>query len=121
MHQADREGFRLEIHGSPAGSCGGSNGWSSRGRAGWLALPRGPLIESSHGHLPGQCTGQADGGLCNGGFYEDVVFGGVVGDNARLGGNVTVAPGTVIGNGARVEDGAAISGRVPPGAEVRRG
>jgi len=53
--------------------------------------------------------------------HEGVKLGGVVGDNARVGGAVTVRPGSVIGNGTTVESGAAVDGRVPSGAEVRRG
>jgi len=54
-------------------------------------------------------------------YYEDVTLGGVVGDNARVGGGVYVEPGSIIGNSARVAGGATVTGRVPPHAEVRRG
>lgn len=51
--------------------------------------------------------------------YRDVKLGGVVGDNARLGGNVTVAPGTVLGNATAVEGGVTVSGRIASEATVR--
>jgi len=54
-------------------------------------------------------------------LHEDVRLGGVVGDNASFGGNVTVVPGTVVGTGAVVDGGSVLRGRVPSGAEVRRG
>jgi glucose-1-phosphate thymidylyltransferase len=57
----------------------------------------------------------------DGTLHEGVTLGGVIGDNARLGGSVSVHPGAVIGNGTTVEGGAAVEGRVPSGADVRRG
>jgi glucose-1-phosphate thymidylyltransferase len=54
-------------------------------------------------------------------IHQDVRFGGLVGDNAAVGGNVTVQPGTIVGNDARVEGGAVISGCIASGAEVVRG
>ncbi|WP_232702150.1 bifunctional sugar-1-phosphate nucleotidylyltransferase/acetyltransferase [Halobacterium wangiae] len=59
--------------------------------------------------------------VVNGEYYEDVRLGGVVGDNASLGGGANLAPGTVVGNGADVKTGASVSGRIDPGAVVRRG
>ncbi|MDH5021368.1 sugar phosphate nucleotidyltransferase [Halobacterium rubrum] len=53
--------------------------------------------------------------------HRDVRLGGVVGDNAVLGGGVVLDPGTVVGNHARIASGVAVSDRVPSGAEVRRG
>jgi len=53
--------------------------------------------------------------------HRDVRLGGVVGDNAVLGGGVVVDPGTVVGDHASVESGVTLDGRVPPNAEVRRG
>ena len=53
--------------------------------------------------------------------HRDVRLGGVVGDNAVLGGGVVLDPGTIVGNHARVASGVAVSDRVPSGAEVRRG
>jgi glucose-1-phosphate thymidylyltransferase long form len=53
--------------------------------------------------------------------HRDVRLGGVVGDNAVLGGCVVLDPGTIVGNHARVASGVAVSDRVPSGAEVRRG
>jgi len=53
--------------------------------------------------------------------HRDVRLGGVVGDNAVLGGGVVLDPGTVVGNHAKVASGVAVDDRVPSGAEVRRG
>lgn len=53
--------------------------------------------------------------------HRDVRLGGVVGDNAVLGGAVVLEPGVVVGSHARVASGVAVSDRVPSGAEVRRG
>ena len=59
--------------------------------------------------------------VVDGTVHEDVKLGGVVGDSARVGGAVSVHPGTVIGTETTVEGGAAVDGRIPSGAEVRRG
>lgn len=59
--------------------------------------------------------------VVDGTFYEDVRLGGVIGDNAAVGGAVAVAAGTVLGNEATAEDGAVIDGRIEDGADVRRG
>jgi glucose-1-phosphate thymidylyltransferase len=56
-----------------------------------------------------------------GDLYESVRLGAVVGDNADLGGGVTLAPGTIVGNGARVTQGATVAGHVEDDATVRRG
>ncbi|MFB6229428.1 MAG: sugar phosphate nucleotidyltransferase [Halobacteriales archaeon] len=67
----------------------------------------------------------AEGGpadvVIDGTVHEDVKLGAVVGDNTRVGGAVSVAPGAVIGNLATIAGGTTIDGRVPSGAEVRRG
>ena len=57
----------------------------------------------------------------DGEVHRDVEFGGLVGDYARLEGNVTVKPGTVIGEGVSVESGAVVSGRIADDAFVVRG
>ncbi|AFK19833.1 glucose-1-phosphate thymidylyltransferase [Haloferax mediterranei ATCC 33500] len=54
-------------------------------------------------------------------LYTDVRFGGLIGDNVRMKGNVTVEPGTIVGNNARVESGATLTGQVPGDANVFRG
>ncbi|MGQ4554933.1 sugar phosphate nucleotidyltransferase [Halobellus sp. GM3] len=64
--------------------------------------------------------GEADV-VVDGRVHGDVRLGGVVGDNATLGGGVTVAPGTVLGNDARVETGAVVDGWIETDAIVRRG
>lgn len=53
--------------------------------------------------------------------YHDVSLGGVVGDNATVGADVTVDPGTIIGNDVTIDRGAAVSGRVDHGSHVVRG
>jgi hypothetical protein len=68
-----REGFRMFIAGSPT-ACGDLEGASSVADGGWIALPAGPQIASGHGAAPASCTGDAQGGLCNGSFYDDVPF-----------------------------------------------
>ncbi len=59
--------------------------------------------------------------VVDGAVHEGVKLGSVIGDNARIGGAVSVHPGTVVGNRTTVEGGAAVDGRIPSGAEVRRG
>ena len=59
--------------------------------------------------------------VVDGKVYEDVDFGGVIGDNATLGGGVTVEPGTVLGDGVTVAHGVTVDGRIESDAIVRRG
>ncbi|AEN05341.1 Glucosamine-1-phosphate N-acetyltransferase [halophilic archaeon DL31] len=59
--------------------------------------------------------------VVDGTFHEGVRLGGVVGDNASVGGGATIAPGTVLGNDTIVESGTAVDGRIDDGTEVRRG
>ncbi len=54
-------------------------------------------------------------------LHEGVRLGGVVGDDAAVGGATALAPGTVLGNDAVVGDGASVSGRIEDGVTVRRG
>ena len=54
-------------------------------------------------------------------LYESVRFGAVVGDNVDIGSGVTLAPGTIVGNGARVDDGVTLGGHLEDEATVRRG
>jgi len=54
-------------------------------------------------------------------IYHDVGLGGVVGDRAKLHGNVTVTPGTIIGRAVRAESGTVVDGRIESGETVRRG
>ncbi|MDZ7850753.1 MAG: sugar phosphate nucleotidyltransferase [Halodesulfurarchaeum sp.] len=51
--------------------------------------------------------------------HRDVTLGGVIGDNARIGGAATVLPGSFVGNGASVRDGARIDGRIEPNGTVQ--
>ena len=53
--------------------------------------------------------------------HDDVTLGGVVGDNASIGHGATLSAGSLVGTGARIDDGVAASGRIPNNAEVRRG
>jgi glucose-1-phosphate thymidylyltransferase len=53
--------------------------------------------------------------------YHGVRLGGVVGDNARIGGGTVLEPGAIVGDDAVVAGGLTIEGRVNPGVEVRRG
>ncbi len=52
--------------------------------------------------------------------FEDQRLGAVIGDRARVGGDVGFAPGTLVGPGVSVETGAHVSGRVAEDAEVVR-
>lgn len=53
--------------------------------------------------------------------HRDVTFGGLVGDNTRMGGNVTVMPGAIIGEGVTAESGTTVRERIEDDAIVRRG
>ncbi|MXR40760.1 NTP transferase domain-containing protein [Halobaculum sp. WSA2] len=53
--------------------------------------------------------------------YHDVTFGGLIGDNVDGGGNVTVQPGTIVGNDATLGSGSLISGRIDERSHVTRG
>lgn len=54
-------------------------------------------------------------------LHRGVQFGGMLGDNAALGGAVTVEPGALLGNDSVVGTGSLLSGRIEPGSTVRRG
>lgn len=64
--------------------------------------------------------GQADV-VVEGEYHEGVRFGGVVGDNSRVGGGAVLQSGSIVGNDSTVGTGALVSRRVPPATEVRRG
>jgi glucose-1-phosphate thymidylyltransferase len=53
--------------------------------------------------------------------YHDITFGGLLGDNVSTGGNVTIQPGTIVGNGATLGSGTLVSGRIDDSQEVTRG
>ena len=53
--------------------------------------------------------------------HHDVELGGVVGDNATVGGGATLTDGAVVGDDVRADAGVVIDGRVESGAVVRRG
>jgi len=57
----------------------------------------------------------------NGTVHEGVRLGGVIGDNARVGGAASLAPGSIVGNRTVVETDSGVDGRVPSDALVRRG
>jgi len=67
----------------------------------------------------------AEGGLADvileDAVYRDVQFGGLVGDNTHLGGNVTIAPGAIIGNDVTVGSGATITDRIASDTDVVQG
>lgn len=52
---------------------------------------------------------------------EDVVLGGVVGDNASVGGGAVLEPGTVLGDEVTVGGGVTVDGVVDDRTDVRRG
>ncbi|WEL30218.1 Glucose-1-phosphate thymidylyltransferase [Haloferax volcanii] len=54
-------------------------------------------------------------------LYTDVKFGGLVGDNVHTAGNVTIEPGTVIGNDVSAESGSTLTGHISEDARVFRG
>ncbi|MEF8800585.1 MAG: sugar phosphate nucleotidyltransferase [Halolamina sp.] len=59
--------------------------------------------------------------VVDGEFYGDVRLGGVVGDNAVVGGAAVLEPGTVLGNDSAVSSGVVVDGRIENSAVVRRG
>lgn len=54
-------------------------------------------------------------------IHRAVRFGGIIGDNATLGGRVTVLPGTRLGNESDVESGVVLRNWFESGSLVRRG
>jgi glucose-1-phosphate thymidylyltransferase len=58
--------------------------------------------------------------VLDGTVHADLTVGCVVADRATVGGNVTLAPGSLVGAGATVADGATVTGRVDREAEVVR-
>ncbi|MFB6131411.1 MAG: sugar phosphate nucleotidyltransferase [Salinigranum sp.] len=67
----------------------------------------------------------AEGGatdvVVDGTHHRDVRFGGLIGDRATLGGNVTIERGAILGNEVDIGGGSAVSGSIPSGTRVRRG
>jgi len=57
----------------------------------------------------------------DGNVYEAVTFGGVIGDNASIGGGAVIEPGSILGDEVAVGVGAVVSGTVDDGVEIRRG
>lgn len=53
--------------------------------------------------------------------HRDVELGGVIGDNATVGGGATLTDGAVVGDAVQADAGVVIDGRVESGAVVRRG
>jgi glucose-1-phosphate thymidylyltransferase len=53
--------------------------------------------------------------------HRGVTLGGVVGDNASIGGGATLTDGAVVGDDVQADAGVVIDGRVASGAVVRRG
>lgn len=54
--------------------------------------------------------------VVDGTVYEQVAFGGAIGDHARVGSGVVCRPGTRVGDGATIAAGATVSGRIPANA-----
>jgi glucose-1-phosphate thymidylyltransferase len=54
-------------------------------------------------------------------IHRDVTLGGVIGDNVTGGGNVTITPGTTVGNTATLDSGTYVSGRIEDESHVQRG
>lgn len=54
-------------------------------------------------------------------IHDEVQLGGVVGDNTRVGANVTIQAGTVIGDNATIGDGTVVEGRIAPQTIIKRG
>ena len=52
--------------------------------------------------------------------HHDVPLGGVVDDRARLGGGVTLTPGTIVGRDVVADSGTVLEGRIESGETVRR-
>ncbi len=53
--------------------------------------------------------------------YHPTAFGGVIGDNASVGGGTTLEPGTIIGDAATVAPGVTVGGTIADSETVRRG
>jgi len=53
--------------------------------------------------------------------HRGVTLGGVVGDNANIGGGATLTDGAVVGDDVQADAGVVLDGRVESGAVVRRG
>ena len=53
--------------------------------------------------------------------YHDITLGGLIGDNVAGGGNVTITPGTIVGNNATLDSGTYVSGRIDDRSHVQRG
>ncbi|MFH5801368.1 sugar phosphate nucleotidyltransferase [Haladaptatus sp. CMAA 1911] len=53
--------------------------------------------------------------------HSDVTFGGLIGDNGKIGANVTVMSGTILGEGVTAESGTVLRDRTQDGSIIRRG
>jgi len=54
-------------------------------------------------------------------IHRNVTLGGLVGDNVAGGGNVTITPGTIVGNNATLDSGTYVSGRIRDSSHMQRG
>jgi glucose-1-phosphate thymidylyltransferase len=59
--------------------------------------------------------------IIDGTVHEDVHLGGVIGDNAQIGGDVTIRAGTIIGDDVVINDSAVVEGRIEPRTVIDRG
>jgi glucose-1-phosphate thymidylyltransferase len=54
-------------------------------------------------------------------LHPNVTFGGVIGDNARIGGHVTITPGTIVGNRVDADAGTTLRGTLESDTHVSNG
>lgn len=59
--------------------------------------------------------------VIDGTLHSDVRFGGIVGDGSLVGANVTIRPGTIVGNDVRIDSASVVDGSIQSGTYVRRG
>jgi Bacterial transferase hexapeptide (three repeats). len=50
-----------------------------------------------------------------------VKFGGLIGDNATIGGNVTITPGAIVGNRVEAAAGTTLTGKIDADTQVTGG
>lgn len=59
--------------------------------------------------------------IVDGIVHEGVHLGGVIGDNAHVGGDVTIRAGSIIGDNVVIKDSAVVDGRIAPQTVINRG
>ena len=80
-------------------------------------------IVGANGHLGANVTVPGGDGrvILAGDVYESVRLGGVVGDNATVGGGATLEPGTILGDSVDVAPGVTVGDTIGDDVVVRRG